>query len=109
MTNEKIDVLKVATLARLHISEAEASVMAPQLARILGHIATFASISAAPEANSTELVSSLSQQVSESTETTAQTTLAQDNPHVCTAPSEIFSQAPAHAQGQFAVPKFVDH
>ncbi len=96
MTKEKIDVMKVAALARLRVSEDEALVLEPQLARILGHIAT---------------LNELDTTAVESTPVAGLTSapLGDDHPQVATKQTEVLSQCSAQLAGQFAVPRFVDH
>lgn len=98
MTKEKIDVMKVAALARLRVSPDEAAVLAPQLARILEHIETLNSL----ETSAIERTTST---------TVATAPLGDDHPHrdSGTKPSEALSQAPAQVDGQFAVPRFVEN
>ena len=96
MTKEKIDVMKVAALARLRVSENEALVLEPQLVRILSHIATLDELET-KEIDPTGGVGLTS------------APLGDDHPHVATKQSEVLSQAPEHLAGQFAVPRFVDN
>jgi aspartyl-tRNA(Asn)/glutamyl-tRNA(Gln) amidotransferase subunit C len=93
--NRKIDVQKIAALARLTLSDDEVATMAPQLARVLAYIATLDELDTSEVAATSHVVA-------------LSAPLGQDAPREGIARHEALGQAPEQADGQFAVPRFVE-
>jgi aspartyl-tRNA(Asn)/glutamyl-tRNA(Gln) amidotransferase subunit C len=94
-SNRRIDVQKVAALARLELSTNEVATMQPQLARVLDYIATLDELDTADVAPTSHVVA-------------VRAPLAEDKAVEGLPREEALAQAPAKADGQFAVPRFVE-
>jgi aspartyl-tRNA(Asn)/glutamyl-tRNA(Gln) amidotransferase subunit C len=94
-SNRRIDVQKIAALARLNLSENEVATMAPQLARVLAYIATLDELDTTEVAPTSHVVA-------------LSAPLGEDNPREGVARQEALGQAPEKVDGQFAVPRFVE-
>ncbi len=94
-TSRHFDVQKIAALARLTLSSEEASRFAPQLERVLDHIAQLEEVDTS-SVEATSHVVALS------------TPLRNDVVREGLSRDEALSQAPRAAEGAFVVPKFVE-
>lgn len=94
-SNRRIDVQKIAALARLELSSDEVATMQPQLARVLDYIATLDELD-------TQHVSPTSHVVA------VRAPLGEDKVVEGLAREEALASAPSKADGQFAVPRFVE-
>jgi aspartyl-tRNA(Asn)/glutamyl-tRNA(Gln) amidotransferase subunit C len=93
MSHEHIDVRYVAKLARLDLTEAEASVFQGQLDSILHHVESLSALEL-PD----DLVSDDSSRLA---------MMRDDIPATSLAPELVLANAPDQAQGQIRVPKVV--
>ncbi|QTN31760.1 Asp-tRNA(Asn)/Glu-tRNA(Gln) amidotransferase subunit GatC [Akkermansiaceae bacterium] len=93
MSHEHIDVRYVAKLARLDLTEEEATVFQGQLDSILHHVESLSALDL-PDDLGTEDHASLAM-------------MRDDSPGTSLAPSLVLANAPEQAQGQIRVPKVV--
>jgi aspartyl-tRNA(Asn)/glutamyl-tRNA(Gln) amidotransferase subunit C len=93
--NRRIDVQKVAALARLTLSDDEVATMGPQLARVLEYIATLDELDTTNVAATSHVVA-------------LHAPLGEDSVRDGVARDEALAQAPSRIDGQFAVPRFVE-
>lgn len=94
-SNRRIDVQKIAALARLELSPEEVATMQPQLARVLEYIATLDELDTKDVAPTSHVVA-------------VRAPLGEDKAHEGLARDEALAQAPTRADGQFSVPRFVE-
>ena len=93
MSHEHIDVRYVATLARLDLTEEEATVFQSQLDSILQHVESLSSLELPDNLGSDENVSLAM--------------MRDDTPGESLDPALVLANAPEQAQGQIRVPKVV--